>query len=158
MIDEYFILIRQSCEVSWLLKYFLKYPHFENDWLSGKKDYIPPKSIRKKLDMDGQMKRTYDALNDNVHPKSKSIFNVFDRTITVGGVFDSTRITTCFNFMLIKIIQFIGILHECIEQQIGISFNKISDFEYSNKPEYQRIKILLSKFFETNDEYNRVKL
>ncbi|MBN8253631.1 hypothetical protein ABEP17_17985 [Priestia flexa] len=37
MVDEFFILFRQSYEVKWLINYFVKHPEKEADWISAKK-------------------------------------------------------------------------------------------------------------------------
>lgn len=123
MVDEFYILYRQSCEVKWLLQYFVQFPDAEEDWLSAKKNFISPREVRKKLDYDEQMKSLYDFLSENVHPKTQSISNVLQGEIFVGGIRDEFFSNTALFIMMCSIEENIYTLYDIIKKQNNVDLD-----------------------------------
>lgn len=137
MVDEFFILFRQSCEVKWLSQYFIKHPNKEEEWLSSKKNYFAPKEVRKAIDEDGRIKNFYSYLSNNVHPKTESINNILDGNIILAGNFDETFSKYAFLLLLLTIDEFITNILDVVVLQKGIDIQSPKKLmkEVSNEDE-----------------------
>lgn len=117
MVDEFFILFRQSCEVKWLAQYFIKNPEKQHAWLSAEKNYVPPREVRKSIDENDRIKELYSYLNSGAHPKTESISHVLKDYLVIGGNYDEKFTYYAFLIMVKTIDEFILELFDIIREQ-----------------------------------------
>lgn len=129
MVDEYYIMLRQSCEVFWLAEYFIKHPDKEEGWMSARTNYIAPKDVRASLDVDSRMQKIYGFLSSNAHPKTISINNILtDQGLAVFGNYNSDFTNTAYYLLLKHIDEFVVVYLDVLIKQ-----NKIDLIELQQK-------------------------
>lgn len=138
MVDEFFILFRQSCEVKWLAQYFIKHPDKQEDWLSSKKNYIAPREVRKAIDEDEKMKKLYSYLSSGAHPKTESISHILQENLVIGGNYDETFTRYAFLLMLRTVDEYLVELFNVIREQHGFDLELLiqkssDDFDESEE-------------------------
>ena len=108
MVDEYYIMLRQSCEVFWLAEYFIKHPNKEKDWMSARTNYVAPRDVRASIDVDNRMQKVYGLLSSNAHPKTISINNILtDRGLAMFGNYNPDFTNTAYYLLLKHIDEFV---------------------------------------------------
>ncbi|NTZ20803.1 hypothetical protein EXW96_25780 [Paenibacillus sp. JMULE4] len=119
--DESKIMLRQSLELSWLLKYFINNPTRVNDWVIRNKMRISPYERREAVDNNTISQKIYSNLNDIVHSNSNSFWGSF-----VGGMHNSWITDKLFGHLLILIYDVIGYFEEIVLLfNISISNNNL---------------------------------
>ncbi|PAE70624.1 hypothetical protein [Bacillus licheniformis] len=160
MVDEFFILFRQSCEVKWLAQYFIKYPEKQEDWLSSKKNYIAPREVRKAIDEDEKMKGLYSYLSSGAHPKTESISHILQEDLVIGGNYDETFTRYSFLLMLRTIDEYLVELFNVIREQNGFDLELLNQKGTDNIEENEELFILAlgqySILAEKLDKYEKL--
>ncbi|MBC2686475.1 hypothetical protein HAU06_20585 [Bacillus toyonensis] len=139
MVDEFFILFRQSCEVKWLAQYFIKHPEKQEDWLSSKKNYIAPREVRKAIDEDEKMKGLYSYLSSGAHPKTESISHILQENLVIGGNYDETFTQYAFLLMLRTIDEYLVELFNVIREQHGFDLELLGQKGADNFEENEEL-------------------
>ncbi|MGE7609709.1 hypothetical protein ACQKML_24360 [Peribacillus frigoritolerans] len=160
MVDEFFILFRQSCEVKWLAQYFIKHPEKQEDWLSSKKNYIAPREVRKAIDEDERMKELYSYLSSGAHPKTESISHILQENLVIGGNYDETFTRYAFLLMLRTIDEYLVELFNVICEQHGFDLELLSQKGSDNLEENEELFTLalgqFSILLEKLDQYEKL--
>ncbi|WP_214756868.1 hypothetical protein [Exiguobacterium sp. s157] len=142
MVDEFFILFRQSCEVKWLAQYFIKKPEKEHAWLSAEKNYVPPREVRKSIDENDRIKELYSYLSSGAHPKTESISHILKDYFVIGGNYDEKFTYYAFLIMVKTIDEFILELFDIICKQNGFSLDELKVNDSENLEENEELFIL----------------
>lgn len=119
MQEEFLIMLRQSYEVLWLLKYFVETPHKEAQWI--KKSFpqkvgekikgIRPYEVREAFLEDKEvMEYIYSNLSNTVH----SNFIAFMNGISLGGFYDEMFIDLGISKIIISIHGMLELLYEIL--------------------------------------------
>lgn len=138
--DESLIMLRQSLELSWLLKYFINNPESVNDWVIKRKLEITPKERRMAIDNNSNSREIYSDLSEIVHSNSNSFWGS-----CIGGMHNSWVTDKLFGHLLM-------LIHSITEyfEEIVLLFNiSVSNGELTKKKEVTINNIGLS-IYETS--------
>lgn len=119
MQEEFLIMLRQSFEVFWLLKYFVKYPYKEEEWIKksfpqeegAKIKGIYPYEVRNGFPEDKElMEEIYSSLSNFVH----SNFIALSNGIGLGGFYDEWFIDLGISKIVVLIHEMLNLLYEIL--------------------------------------------
>lgn len=122
MQEEFFIMLRQSFEVLWLLKYLVKYPNKEKEWIMKsfpkegctKITGIHPSEVRKGFPEDKEaMQYIYDNLSNFAHANFIAVMN----GIGIGGFYDERFIDLGISNTVVAIHDMLELHYEILEAE-----------------------------------------
>lgn len=107
--DECLIMLRQSNELSWLLKYFIDNPHKVENWVKKRDLKITPYQRRLAVDNNSASQETYSRLSNVVHSNRDTFWGSY-----IGGMYNSWVTNQLFGEILTLIFNTMGYLDEII--------------------------------------------
>jgi len=154
MQDEFWILYRQSVEVSWLIQYFYDNPGKEDEWLGTGSEYFPPRLLRKSIDENTVTKELYDRLSGFSHPKRQSIRGVVQNDgengviITLGN-YDEQFLKGAYACLILNLDSLVKTIFNLLQRQYGFEIEKlIVDTNLINDEDIKQIIVLFKKYLE----------